>query len=545
MPARMAYDPISDLYQRGGGTRAYDAKLAIPSMPGLLGDARVDKSSPRPDTPRPELERMVEAWRLADDLIGGKRAMAAGGWLEAEDKEKPKAFRCRLERTPLWSIYEDTLASLVSPPFEQELHYDEPLPPELAAELRNVDGEGRTLSVFARDTLWWMLHRGLAHVLVDADPVPNTAAASGRADLGLRGEQRVYWNLLDPRHVLDVLDGPVPNQPDRAVRYVRFVHCRSERAGFERVRTVQIIELERALAGADTPGTRTVWEWDAKVKRWAVTETAPYQPPGYGIPLFTAYGQQLGAYYAKSPLESLQELNLQHYRSQSDQQHVLRYARLITLVTLGFKGATRLGGTADPEERAQVELTLGPTQRINSTEKDASVEFLEPSGKGIEAGWQDLDRIQEQAERQGARHLTTQLGNVTARASTIDNKKATTNLQQWCTNLEALLARALAVHAAWRKYPDLTLQQLPRTYREFAVTISSDDAGKALQWLSKFLPDEEVLLEAKYRGQLRPGLDVVAAVQKLREQREADLQLQMAQAAGTPGGPPSDTPADA
>jgi hypothetical protein len=144
---------------------------------------------------------------------------------------------------------------------------------------------------------------------------------------------------------------------------------------------VVIVELQKALGEAD--GWKLEWRFHAKARKWFAGEKVAYNPGKNGIPLFTKYTQQTGHCAAEPLLEDPAWVNLAHFQSRSDHAHVMRIARLITLVTRGGP---------DPESVSPLvakrhdKIVLGPLSRVNSARKpaDASVSFLEPSGKSIE-----------------------------------------------------------------------------------------------------------------------------------------------------------------
>lgn len=517
-------DPGDPLYH-GFTTRS--ANLDFASIASEL-PTDVHSDSPRPDLPSPACAAMREASELPDDLLGGNRRMRkrCSRWLPQEEEEEDASYRVRVSRSTCFPFYRDTLYDLAARPFPRDLSWDQDPPEALGEFLRDVDGTGKSLTVFARDSLLRAMHRGLEFALVDS----STKSGDNRATTESR---RVYAQRIDALSMLDVRDSADDAGRKRIV-YCRFVLHRVKRTDtFKQERECVIVELTKDLGDKD--GTRVEWSFNTTSKKWQPAAPVPYNPGPKGIPLFALFTNQTGPYEADPLLEDMAWVNLAHFQSRSDHAHVMRIARLITLVTLGFPDPDRNAPLA--HKAAGDKIVLGPLSRINSprTPKDASVAFLEPAGKSIELSFHDMEQLADECKRLGARHLTSKTGNVTARAVSVDDAKSVNNLQTFCLRSEVFLRQILEAAAEWLNLPEMPEKVQPRLHKEFATAGNIEGGARGLQAISGALSKKQLLVESVRYGILRPDFPVDENLADLKkEQKEIDAAI--AAAAGTPGG---------
>ena len=510
-------------------TQTFDLTSAVSALPA---ENDIGKDSPRPDLARPELAEMREAAKLPDALLGGNRRMRreSDEWLPKEEEESETNYRIRVGRSTCFPFYRDTLLDLAARPFGRDITWErEPGDgnPGFAEFLRDVDGTGKTLTVFGKDTLFHGMHRGMTHVLVDA------SSKSGATRETTDG-RRVYAQRIDALSMLDIRD-TADETGRKRVTYCRFVMRKTlDPDAFAPKHEVVIVELQKKLGEED--GWKLEWRFDPKGRKWVAGAKVAYNPGKNGIPLFTLFTQQTGHYAAEPLLEDLAWVNLAHFQSRSDHAHVMRIARLITLVTLGFP---------DPESASPLEakrhdkIVLGPLSRVNSarTPKDVSVSFLEPNGKSIELSFQDMEQLAAECERLGARHRISKTGNVTARAVASDDAKSTNNLQTFCGRLEVLLRQVCEAAAEWLSMGELPADVQPKVNREFANDVTPENGARALQALSQYLSPKQVTIEAVRHRILRPDFPVEDNLKELQDwaKQNAGLDAAIAEAAG--GGP--------
>jgi hypothetical protein len=516
-------DPGSLLYKGIRTTVAPDSSLA-----DLLPD-RVHPDSPRPDTPSPANMAMRASSELPHDLMGGTRRMQerSNRWLKQEAEESRRNYDIRVGRSTLFPFYKDTLTDMASRPFGQPLKWDAPPPEEWKQFISDVDGTGKDITVFAREVLLNAIHRGMDYVLVDSEGGGDTANA--------QDNRRVYATRIDPLSMLDVRDESDENGKKHTTycRFVSSVSRRSKADPFSQEVEVVILELEKpiiTLANRDHPerhrltqGTRKEWRFDEETNKWILSSTEPYNPGENGIPLHSIYTQQVGPHTAEPLLEDMAWLNLAHFQSRSDHAHVMRVARLITLVLTGW----RKHHHGDAQSKGQDDIVLGPLSMLESDNKDATATFLEPSGKSIDLSFKDQEQIADECQRLGARHMNAGTGHVTARAVTMDDMKTVNNLQTFCLRIDSFLRQILESYAEWRgiEAPE-SLQ--PRTNREFVATGNIDEGSRALALIGSSLSKRSLLAEAKRYAILDAEFDIQKNLDELEEENKKAMEDAMA-----------------
>lgn len=502
------------------------------SAASMLPDV-VHSDSDRPDAARPGLDAMREACELPDDLFGGNRQMRkkARTWLPQEAEETTTAWNIRVNRATCFPFYRDTLCDLAARPFGRDLSFDEEPGSEFAEFLRDVDGSGKSFSVFARDLLLNGIHRGMDWVLVNVE-------AMGTGETKASSEnRRVYANRIDALSMLDVRDD-VDETGRRRIVYCRFVTTRVKKTDeWQQEHEVVIVELEKDITTkgkSPGPGRRVEWTFDKDSSKWQASPAQAYEPGNKGIPLFAFYCQQTGHHLAEPVLEDMAWVNLAHYQSRADHAHVMRVARLITLVITGHKRPN-----TDPHSKGKDKVRLGPFSLLDLP-AEADAKFLEPTGASIELSFRDMEQLADECKRLGARHLTSKTGNITARAVTTDDQKTVNNLQTFCVRLDVVLRQVLEAVAEWRNI-ELPEGVMPRTNKEFQAAGNIEGGARALQAVADALSTRQLITEAIRYGILRPDFPIDENLEELEKQREA-VEAAIARAAGERDG--SDDPDD-
>lgn len=464
-----------------------------------------NKDSERPDTPRAAWAAMSEAAELPDDLLGGNRQMRKKStlWLPKEVKESIEHYRIRVQRATCFPFYKDALHSLSSKPFATPVLTDGLPAGRFEEFLRDVDGTGKSLTVFCRDWMLIGIHRGMAHVLVDASSPDDTADGVNK--------RRVFANIIDPLRVLDIKDQTSAGGRV-TVTYVRYVQMREEKDGkFGTKQVKTIIELNRGLG--EDEGWKKVWTYDDKAGQWFEGPTDVYNPGGDGIPFFTLYTNQVAEYHAEPALEDLAWVNLAHFQSRADHAHVMRVARLITLVLTGWKKDLN----RDPKNKGSQEISLGPLSKIENSDPQANAFFLEPNGRSIELSFQDMEQLAKEAQRLGARYLSSGKSHVTAHSVVMDHAKLSNDLHSFCVRMESELQNIFLAAAEWLNMSAPNVQVTIN--KEFDVNPDMDGAAKALAAVSDVISPNQKVLEAVRHGILRHSFPVEENFAELEEHR--------------------------
>lgn len=412
-------------------------------------------------TPGLAYRAMAEHWDLPETLMGGTLAMRAAGrrYLPQEPRESDAAYATRLGRSVLFNGFRRTVRVLAGRPFGRPAVLGAGTHPALAGMAGDVDLAGRDLTGFARDLLSDMLVYGKAHVLVDFPPVAGTLSRAEERDRGIRP----YFVRVAPPAL---------------------IAWRGRRAGgVERLARIRVrertVEPDGSWGEAEVERVRVVHPDRFELWRragdgaWRLSET--FANTLGRVPLVTVYANRTGLLSAQPPLEDLAHLNLRHWQSQSDQDHILHVARVPILFGAGF----------DEEDVRAAEI--GPNRMIRSSDPSARLGYVEHGGRAIGAGRADLAAIEERMTVMGADLLVRRPGTETATARAIDAAESLSDLQAMVRGLEAGLERAFGHAAAWLG--------LAGARAEVAI---DQDFGLGLREAS----DVEALLAARRAGEI-------------------------------------------
>lgn len=466
-------------------------------------------SEKAPSVATPCLARLVMAcdWKLIDDLNGGTRSMRSAGkrWLPKEDAESEPAYTVRINRSFLYEAYQDTLRRLRSKPFSRPVTLKGAVPDRLAGLEKNVDGEGQDITQFGGLAFDHAGNRGLIHILVDFPDVaagPDETAEERAQRVTLDAEQK-----LRPTFTLITADDMLGWEKETAadgtveLTMIRFRECVVEKSGeWGEVRIEQVRVVRK-----------TTWEIHRQVEgAWSV---AKHGTNSLGkVALATAYFNRTGFMTAEPPLRALAWLNLQHWCSSSDQNHILRFSRFGFLFGAGF---------SDEEKKDQI--VIGPARIIRSSNKDAKLTVVEGNCEGVKVGRQDLLDIEERMEVMGLQPLMSRTGDATATGQKVDSEKTTCDVQAWVRALEGAFIQAFKFAAEWVK---VTLPD------DFAVDVFSEfglsqRATQDIEQLIKMRQAREIsrltfLREVRRRALLSDSVDPEQEARDVEEETPVD-----------------------
>lgn len=378
-----------------------------------------------PATPNAYASEMAEPWALISALLAGTAAMRKAGetYLPKHEAESDKAYARRLRVSTLYEAFGHTVRTMGAKPFGEPIKLSEDMPAQIVEFCDDIDLEGRDLQAFAHSLFISGLADGIAHILVDYPTInaPQTLAqkkASGA---------RPYFVHVDARNVID------------------WRH--------ERINGVQTLTQLRLRETVEEP----VDEWTtASVVQVRVLEPTAwriYRTNDNGewvlfdaglvslgrIPLATVYTRRTGFMTARPPLMGLAHLNVEHWQSSSDQQNILRVARVPILFASGFADGT---------------LTIGANAAVTNDDAAAKLMYVEHSGAAIGAGQVSIEKLEQRMSVMGMELLVSKPGAKTATEAGIDTAESNSDLSAMVQNLEDTLAQALSFAAQWEGLGD-------------------------------------------------------------------------------------------
>jgi hypothetical protein len=450
---------------------------------------------------------MAQHWALIDDLMGGTLAMRAAGetWLPKEPEELVTGYNIRLNRSVLFGAYKDTVKNLASKPFAKPVTIQGDVPEKLADIAGNVDGEGTSLTQYARQLFASVMNRGLTHVLVDY-PTTIVGEDGAHRPLSVAEEKsrglRPYFVHIRPEQLIGWKTETVNGSPK--LTEIRWKETRTKPDGAYGVKTTDAIRVYTTVG----------WELHEMVDDkgdYVLVESGVHNYPE-GIPLVTMYIEKTGFMTGEPPLEDLAWTNLAHWQSDSDQRNILRYSRTALLFV---KGETS-------DEIASTKITVGPNRTIRTTNPDADCKYVEHSGAAIGSGREDLRSLEERMEVLGLQPMLQRSGGVTATANAIDESRSQCSMQAWVRSIEAGLRECYRVAAVWVKV------ELPENFgvdifNDFALSLRASQDIEALIKIRQAgeMSRDTFLREIKRRAILSETVDVDEEMERIEAEGPA------------------------
>jgi hypothetical protein len=346
----------------------------------------------------PEVADMAQMWSLYDALTGGTLTMRAAGkkFLPQLPSEGDQSYKDRLSKAVLFNAFNRTAEVLSAKPLSRPIEIDG-VSETIKSYFGNIDGLGSDLHCFAGSIMRSCMRHGLHGVLVDHAP-SNAKTIAEEKMAGTRPYARHYaCGSILGWQVEHTAAGAFLVQ----LRLKEMVHEKISR--FVTRETPQIRILQ--------PGKWETWRKQKTANGrldWVLHDSGISTVLEVPFVFFYGYRQDFGI--GRSPLRDIAHLNVLHWQSSSDQQHILSTARSPILFSKGgFKG----GG-----------IVAGP-EAVNIGKADSDLYYVEHTGAAIEAGRQSIFDIEDQMRMLGAELLAERTGMVTARqviAETEDNR---------------------------------------------------------------------------------------------------------------------------
>jgi hypothetical protein len=447
---------------------------------------------------------MEARWKLLHDLQGGTEAMrkAATEWLPREEAESDLSYRARLGRSFLYGAFSDTVTKLRAKPFSRfvDVAGRDDLEPMLQLIEDDADNGRTSLTQFASAMFEDAIVHGLTHVMVDFAPTTGQQTLLEERERQLhpyfvhvKAEQMIGWQYeVDPatsKHVLT---------------QVRIRTTRTENDGKWGQKSVVYIHVW-------TPEVVEVWREEQN--DFALVEVKAHS---FGaIPLYTCYFEQTGYMVADPPLEDLAWLNLEHWQSSSEQRNVLHIARVPILYERGAVAST---GPDGKPRGASIVISTTKARQTTRTPAEADLQWVEVGGKSIEAGAQDLAKIEERMQVLGMQPLVESAARTATEVGTAE-ARTHSSIKAWISSLNDALFEAYYMAAKWIA-AELPTEFAVQVWDKFELEARSDaDMMHLLQMrASGDISQKRLLLEAKRRGKFGDDFDVEEELEATQDQ---------------------------
>lgn len=454
---------------------------------------------------------MADRWDLVEDLFGGSDAMRERGerWLPKHESESKKSYENRLARSFLFPMFKETLGTLGSKPFGSPivLVEGEKLPDRLQQIEANVDGQGATLTDWAKTVFMAGIRYGITYVMPDMPQNP-FVEEEGRA-ANLREEEE--FNLR-PRFV--------------HIHPRSLIGWKTAKDASGRVRLTQIRIKEEKVEEVGKYGEKlieeiTVWtETDIETfrkedddKGWVSLGSRAHSYDG--IPLLPFYTNKIDEMLAEPPLWELAELNLQHWQTASDFANIMHVMRFAMVFATGV----------EQEEYDTVEV--GPQAVFISSNNEAKFGYVEHSGEATGAGMADIEKQEERGERLGMTPLLRRQGSTTATSASINDSRATSQMESWVEAFEKFLETLYHMAARWNAGDKIPEGFTVEVFKDFDMAIRGKEDLRELResFKEQAIDLRTYLQEIQRRGLISESVDIDEVVDKIEAMKSENMAL--------------------
>jgi len=374
------------------------------------------------DTVSGDVSQMLQAASPVLDISKGGDYMRGLGQsrLPKFPLECAEDYTARLKSSWLFDGVGKTVDDMTGKVFEKPVSMVEQTG-KLFTWAQDIDKEGRDLSNFARDTFESALKVGLSFIMVDA-PARATSMTVGQATASGARPSMVKVDLDD---VLGWKWASTNNGPTLTQFRIMESVASANRSEFSDEMTPQIRVLDLVEGRVNV----RLFQQNAK-KEWVEVEGGgtTEQTEIMVTPVYTA---RTGFFKARPPLSRLAEINMAHWRSQSDQSNIMHHARAPIKFFHGYA----------EEDIEAFKESAG--YAFFSTNEAAQVGVVEHGGAAIGAGRQELKDMEFQMQAAGLQLVISKTGNNTATGDAIDEGKQNSLLSMWADNLKDALEIAL------------------------------------------------------------------------------------------------------
>ncbi len=358
------------------------------------------------DTKSSEFVALQPLFALSDALLGGTRAMRQAGetYLPKLGAEPKEEYEKRLSVSVLYPAYAETIKQMKGRVFFTSVERKDITIDESYLEDFNLNSDD--IDAFLAEPFKHALAYSRAYVLVTA---PSSEGIKTKADekaLNIRP----YAVVINPSQVLGI-------KRERG----EIVEFRYMTTGIITNEDYEEETKEKVII--HTAGNVRVY---TKVKKdYQLTEQYEVKTGGKPYPVVPV--AELIFEEGQLPLEHLAYLNVKHWQSQSDQDNILKYARVPMLVVRG----------ADDDSQIQIggSATMIP--------ENADMQWLEHSGAAIGAGQESLTQLEAQMQSAGAKLLTRTKLSMTDSQAKEEQSKEISQLRYYANLLEDFAEKIL------------------------------------------------------------------------------------------------------
>jgi len=370
----------------------------------------------------PEIQEAQAKAKVCRDNYEGIEEMREAGetYLPKNPRETDPDYKLRLGLTDYFPALQHAVHAYIGKPLGSPIVVDG-APGEVEATLDNVDLAGNDLDMWARQSLTCGIVDGVTFAVADYPVVPAGSTLAQERALGARP----YLVHVPLENVVDIHYAMVGGA--QKVVHFRYKECASVQDGrwgsrkVERIRVLEpgMVEVWEAQQGLDG---KTTWVLLADL-------SGPVSVPEVPVAKFSAMNED------EPPLTELAWLNVRHWQSKSEQNHILHVARVPLLA-------------ADEDTRVDQEaaVEIGVKGLITGFK---GLKYVEIEGKAIEAGRTDIMDTEDRMRRVAGQMLVTESGQKSATEAALEGGEGASQLRAWVGNFQSFLNECLRLLALW------------------------------------------------------------------------------------------------
>jgi hypothetical protein len=343
--------------------------------------------------------------RLSRCLMGGTDAMinARTEWLPKHRAESDANYEMRLKNNILTNFLEQTIVKATGKVFSKPITIKDSVPDQIKDINENIDLKGTCLDVFMFDRVKMAFADGVSFILVD---MPKSNGAVTRADEEVMNI-RPYAVPINAQDLLEATTEMINNK--LVITRIKIYESEEVQDGEW---GTKFVERVRVLKVGDP---YVMYELHQKNEKGEWILTSSGETSMKEIMLVPLYTNSPGLFEGEPVFQSTAELNLEHWRSKSEQLFALMFGRF-----------AMLGGSGiDPESKVEV----GPSKKLFTNDPAGKFYYVEPNGVGLEHGWNHLKAIENAIDTASAQLRIQNQGRVTATAAAIDSDETNATLK--------------------------------------------------------------------------------------------------------------------
>jgi len=450
---------------------------------------------------------MLPYWDLTDDLICGYEAVKARGdkYLPRFGDEPTGDYNARLEQTEMTNVYSDVVEILAGKPFEEAVTLEQkkdettgkeiPLPSDIDAFVKDVDGAGNNLTAFTATTFFNGINSAIDWIYVDYPKVDTTIVRSQQdlKDSGIRP----FWSHVLGRNVLEATP-QIINGKETLVR------MRILEPGYPN----HIRLFERMPDGRVDMGLfEERIEGDGKEKTFILVDHAVITIGEIPLVPFIT-GRRDGRTYRFYPaMRAAADVQIQLYQQES----ALKFAKVMTAYPM--LAANGITPTKGPDGKPQ-KLAVGPNRVLYSVPDGqgnaGSWGYVSPDAAGLKFLKDDVKETMDQLRELGRQPLTAQSGNLTVITTAYAAGKTRSAVGAWTMRLRETLQNAMRLTCLWMNLKPSEFEPkicIFDDFDDFSTDQTADQSALQFARTNGDLSHENYIAELKRRNTIRPDLD--------------------------------------